>query len=316
MKPAGAEKGAAARPVSRRKRLLGWLGVAATVLLSGFWAYWGAFENFHEGWYAETLLENLLIFLLQYMSIALAFTLLGIIAVRFKRLGLALHLLAGAGCVWFFRGAAFNVLGLTIVLPFAVLGLLHYFGEPTPRKWAYRLIVLVPLILAAAITIPEGIKVSKRIDDGDPGLRLVQGNGVVLVWAPRGPGWPDRGVSWEEARRICRFLSEDGTAVMEEEQNIWRLPTAEEAVRSLMLHGENAGGTWDAETETAEYDRTPDKESPLWDTHSKVIYYWTADTVPKNEKQAYIIVYNGGVYARTKTNSQAYLSFRAVKEAD
>jgi hypothetical protein len=30
---------------------------------------------------------------------------------------------------------------------------------------------------------------------------------------------------------------------MEEEQNIWRLPTAEEAVRSLMLHGENAGGT-------------------------------------------------------------------------
>ncbi len=81
-------------------------------------------------------------------------------------------------------------------------------------------------------------------------------------------------------------------------------------------HGENAGGTWDAKTETAEYDRTPDKESPLWDTHSKVIYYWTADTVPKNEKQAYIIVYNGGVYARTKTNSQAYLSFRAVKEAE
>jgi hypothetical protein len=316
LKPAGAEKDAAARPVSRRKSLLGWLGVAVTVLLSGFWAYWGAFENYHEGWYAETLLENLLMFLLQYMSIALAFTVLGIIAVRFKRLGLALHLLAGAGCVWFFRGAAFNVLGLTIVLPFAVLGLLHYFGEPTPRKWAYRLIVLIPLILATAITIPEGVKVSKRIDDGDPGIRLVRGNGVMLAWAPRGPGWPDRGVSWEEAQRICRFLSEDGTAVMGEEQNIWRLPTAEEAVRSLMLHGENAGGAWDAETETAEYDRTPDKESPLWDTHSKVIYYWTADTVPKNEKQAYIIVYNGGVYARTKTNSQAYLSFRAVKEAN
>jgi len=294
LKPTGAEERAAARPLRRRKQLLG----------------------FHEGWYAETLLENLLMFLLQYMSIAIAFTVLGVMAVRFKRLGLALHLLAGAGCVWFFRGAAFNVLGLTLVLPFAVLGLLHYFGEPTPRKWAYRLIVLVPLILAAAITIPEGIKVSKRVDDGDPGLRLVRGNGVTLAWASRGPGWPDRGVSWEEAQRICRFLSEDGTALMEEEQNIWRLPTVEEAIRSMMLHGENAGGTWDAKTETAEYDRTPDKESPLWDTHSKVIYYWTADTVPKNEKQAYIIVYNGGVYARTKTNSQAYLSFRAVKEAE
>jgi hypothetical protein len=103
---------------------------------------------------------------------------------------------------------------------------------------------------------------------------------------------------------------------MEEEQNIWRLPTADEAVRSMLLHGENAGGTWNEKTETAEYDRTPDKESPLWDIHSKVIYYWTADTATKNEEQAYIIVYDGGVYTRTKRYSQAYLSFRAVKEAD
>ncbi len=58
LKPTGAEERAAARPLRRRKQLLGWSGVAVTVLLSGFWAYWGAFENFHEGWYAETLLKT------------------------------------------------------------------------------------------------------------------------------------------------------------------------------------------------------------------------------------------------------------------
>ncbi len=87
----------AAGPVSRKKRILGWSGVAVTVLISGFWEYWGAFENFHEGWYSSSLLDNLLMFLLQYMSVAIAFTVLGLVAVRFKRLGLALHLLAGAG---------------------------------------------------------------------------------------------------------------------------------------------------------------------------------------------------------------------------
>ena len=100
---------------------------------------------------------------------------------------------------------------------------------------------------------------------------------------------------------------------METEQNIWRLPSVEEAVRSMMLHGENAGGVWYADIEKAVYEKTPDKETPLWDVNSKVIYYWTADTSIQDEKQAYIIVYDGGIYDKRKIDRQGYLSFRAVK---
>ncbi|MPN14185.1 hypothetical protein SDC9_161511 [bioreactor metagenome] len=176
------------------------------------------------------------------------------------------------------------------------------------------MIVLIPLAVVLAISIPEGIKVSQRADDGDLGLRVVEGSGVTLAWAPRGPGWPDKGTSWEDARRVCDCLSEDGTTLMDSEQNIWRLPTADEAVRSMALHGRNAGGVWNGETATTSYELTPDKETPLWDVHSKVIYYWTSDTSKKDENQAYIIVYNGGVFDRAKDSAQDYMSFRAVKE--
>jgi 2',3'-cyclic-nucleotide 2'-phosphodiesterase (5'-nucleotidase family) len=62
---------------------------------------------------------------------------------------------------------------------------------------------------------------------------------------------------------------------------------------------------------TASYRQQPDKESPLWNIYSKVIYWWTASEV--SDKQAYIVVYNGGVWARTKTMRPGYLTFRAVR---
>jgi len=49
-----------------------------------------------------------------------------------------------------------------------------------------------------------------------------------------------------------------------------------------MLHGEDAGGIWDPENKKAIYRFTPDKETPLWDSHSKVIYYWI-DTVASEQ---------------------------------
>ncbi len=285
-----------------------------TVLFSSIWAYWGAFENFHEGWYSHSIWENLFMLIFQYMLFAIVFVLLALIILKWKKIGLALHLLTGVSCIWFFSGASFNVLGLLIVIPFAVLGLIYYFGEPYPLKWAYRLIIFVPLIIVLVISVPQGIRISNRINDGDFGIRIVEGNNVSLAWAPRGYGWPDRGVSWEEAQDICRHLSDDGLKIMETEQNIWRLPSVEEAVRSMMLHGENAGGVWYADIEKAVYEKIPDKETPLWDVNSKVIYYWTADTSIQDEKQAYIIVYDGGIYDKRKIDHQGYLSFRAVKE--
>ena len=74
------------------------------------------------------------------------------------------------------------------------------------------------------------------------------------------PGGPEGGISYDEAVERCRYLSEDGTTLMDEPQDIWRLPTVEEAVLSMALHGENAGGVWNMDTQSAQYEVTPDKE--------------------------------------------------------
>ena len=95
-------------------------------------------------------------------------------------------------------------------------------------------------------------------------------------------------------------------------QHIWRLPTVDEAVRSMARQGQNSGGVWAAETAKATYETTPDKESPLWDMHSQVIYWWTATEA--DEGHAYIIVYDGKVWPRAKPFKPDYLGFRCVKQ--
>jgi hypothetical protein len=120
-------------------------------------------------------------------------------------------------------------------------------------------------------------------------------------------------VDWEEARRRCRHLTADGIALADTPQDIWHLPTVEEAVASLGRHGVNSGGAWDASAARASYRVMPDKESPMWDTHSQVIYWWTATEVEAD--RAYMVVYNGQVYPRLKSSRWDYLAFRAVKAA-
>ena len=160
--------------------------------------------------------------------------------------------------------------------------------------------------------IEPALRVSQRLDDGDLSARLVQGNGVELVWAPDGPGWPRQGKNWHEAGRICQYLHEDGLALAATPQDIWRLPTVDEAVRSMSRHGQNSGGVWDKAKGEATYNTTPDKESPLWNTYSQVIYWWLATEA--DEERAYIIVYDGKLWERTKQLNQDYLGFRCVKQ--
>ena len=132
-----------------------------------------------------------------------------------------------------------------------------------------------------------------------------------LTWAPDGPGWPREGGDWYKAQQACQLLDEAGSTLTSEPQYIWRLPTVEEAVRSMSLHGQNSGGVWNAETAEATYQTTPDKESPLWNINSQVIYWWTATEI--NEERAYIIVYDGKVWPRAKNFGPAYLGFRCVR---
>jgi len=153
--------------------------------------------------------------------------------------------------------------------------------------------------------------VAHRIDDGYRGARVVGGGKVRLEWAPAGPGWPEMGVTWSEAVSRCARLREDGLSLGDTPLNIWRLPTVEEAVVSQSVHGRLGGGAWDPATRTASCEILPDKEPPLWNPYSKIVYWWTATEV--DDSTAYRIVYNGRVIPTPKRGGWGYLGFRAVR---
>ena len=296
----------------KTKNRLGWTAVILTTIIAGIWALWGSVENFHEGWYFESFIRNIGLMFLQYLSLTMIFIILSSISLRLPRVGGSLFIGFGLYlCFFFFNRITFTTV-VMITIPFTILGLFYWFGRPRPRRLAYAVIIGVPLLIILVSSIPNAIRVSKRVNDGNFDARIVTGNGVTLVWAPEGPGWPEKGVTWYDAKEICSHLSEDGTTVTDSVLNIWRLLTVDEAVRSMARHGKNAGGVWNKTAKKAEYKITPDKETPLWNVHSMVIYWWTA-TEADSEK-AYIVTYNGGVWPRLKTRCPGYLAFRAVKK--
>ena len=297
---------------NKKRQTIGWIAVAVTVIFTGLWSYWGIVENFHEGWYDPSVWNNIAALFIQYLSITIVFVVLGLISLRFHRIGLVLYIALGIFAAVFFRDSAFSVVYLMIALPLVLLGLAYFYGRPRPKRLAVSLIIGVPLMIMLVVGTIGLVRVSQRVDDGYNGARVVEGNGVTLVFAPHGPGWPEGGTSWYDAQDVCAHLSEDGTQLMDEPQNIWRLPTVDEAVRCMSLHGENCGGVWDAETQSAAYAMTPDKESPLWYTNSPVIYYWTSQT--NADGRATIIVYHGGVFDKPADSQSVSFGFRAVKD--
>jgi hypothetical protein len=303
--------------------IFGWLAVVFITIVACFWMFWGTIENFHEGWWMPSIWQKIALMFIQYLSFALVTVMIGLVCVSWPRVGGTILFIIGAWFFWEFL-PRFSVEDLksTLIsllvggLP-AFVGLLFLFGRPRPRKWAYLTVVGFPLLTMVICAAEPVWRLSNRIDDCNRGIRLVEGNGVKLYWAPAGPGWArevGQCCNWEEAKRKCRYLSSDGKTLVDTPQDIWRLPTVEEAVRSMSRHGKNCGGKWDADKEKAFYEIKPDKESPLWDTESGIIYWWTDTEV--DDKHAYIIVYHGGVYSRGKKSQMGSQGFRAVKDID
>jgi hypothetical protein len=294
-----------------KRQIVGWIAVGFSIVITCVWAFWGIIENFHEGWYYESLLSNVGLMLVQYLGFMLGFMGVTLVSILWPRVGAVLHAILALLAAWFFEAFKNTVIFL-LLLPLIGIGVLYWFARPRPRKLALSLAVGLPMLTLILSGIAPVLRVSQRLDDGNLQARLVRGNGVNLIWAPDGPGWPRQGVNWYEAQQVCRYLGEDGLTPAPVPQHIWRLPTVDEAVRSMARHGQNSGGVWDAEIAKATYKTTPDKESPLWNVHSQVIYWWTATEV--DEEHAYIIVYDGKVWPRAKQFSAAYLGFRCVKQ--
>jgi hypothetical protein len=219
-------------------------------------------------------------------------------------------------------------------------------GGPRHDKWWLRnlhyLVGLgVPLLTLLIVSATQLPRILTRVDDGDRGARRIAGNGVTLLWAPAGPGWNWRqpggwSPSWDsnalygvppvglkqterhaaqadmDATSLCRYLNAEGTVLMEERQDLWRMPTTEEVVRSLVRGGENAGCTWNGERGPATCRVRPDKETPLWSPEQAAIYYWTADEY--DEENAWYVSYNGHVSYQPKHWGNPRHGHRCVRE--
>jgi len=224
-------------------------------------------------------------------------------------------------------------------------------GDTGPRSapwWRRRMrwfaVVGVPLAVALVISAINLPQILMRHDDGDRGARLIEGGGVRLVWAPAGPGWnwrqPWGGYpSWDSlafygvapvglktgrdtgARHataddmartgLCGYLNAEGTALMPAPQHIWRMPTADEFVRSLTRDGKTAGCMWNGERGRMPCTRQPDKETPLWNPDDPPIYMWTSEQSATN---AWFVNYQAFVSHQPKGFGNPRHGYRCVKD--
>jgi hypothetical protein len=198
------------------------------------------------------------------------------------------------------------------------------------RHLRYVVALAPPLLTAVLVTAYFAPLLLTRHDSGERSAQRIEGNGVTLLWAPAGPGWnwrswgnQGRWLSWDDialygalplgiqvepkwgdrgshatqadmaGTGLCRYLSEDGTRLMPEPQDVWRLPTTDEVVRSLVRRGESAGCTWDGTSAEAVCSQQPNKDTPLWAPDEAPIYYWTADEY--DAESAWYVPYTGGL---------------------
>jgi hypothetical protein len=139
--------------------------------------------------------------------------------------------------------------------------------------------------------------------------------GVAPVGFGDKPGCEGRYATAEEMRStgLCRYLSAEGQTLSTQPQDVWRMPTTQEIVRSLVRDGTNAGCTWDGLSGGAQCEVTPDKETPLWVPGWSPIYYWSADEY--DEREAYYVSYNGSIISyQDKSWGNPRHGYRCVRE--
>ncbi len=291
----------------KTKKIIGWITFIITLSIICMWSYWGINEAFHEGWYHTSLLQNLSLTFIQYLSIPIIFLAISIIALNYKKIGLGLFLSLAIFSMFFFNSNAGRIL---IFIPLLLFALGFYYGEFKSKKLFILLLIIIPILIILGFGIPQLIRVENRFNDNDFRTRTITGNNITLTWAPQGVGFPLDGTDWQTAKDNCVHLNEKGTFLEDKEVNIWRLPTRDEIVRSLTRQNINVKGFID-EFGIAQYELKSDKETPLWNPNSQIIYYWTNEA--ENEKKAYLVAYNGYILTRSTNSGADYQGYRCVK---
>ena len=115
-----------------------------------------------------------------------------------------------------------------------------------------------------------------------------------------------------KATGLCAYLGEDGASLLDRPLGLWRMPTADEMVRSLSRDGVNAGCAWSGKPGFSPCRTTPDKETPLWAPDQSPIYYWAADEAAAD--QAWYVAYNGAVQRQPKSFGNPRHGYRCVRE--
>ncbi len=113
-------------------------------------------------------------------------------------------------------------------------------------------------------------------------------------------------------RCIADTMSSSGHDITLVPQDVWRMPTIDEIVRSLARHGQNAGCVWGGQVGRADCEITPDKETLLWAPDQPPVYYWSADEY--DEQRAYYASNNGHVGYQLKDWGNPRHGHRCVRE--
>ncbi len=332
-----------------RHKLPGYVATGLLTLATTLWTFWGVGEMYYEGWWDAWY--NRLPYLVP-LAVCVAFTLVALTWPRFG--GWIILLLGGAFTAWrWIRQAQLGMLTWGWMLGWfpvsgvlVIVGILFFLearhrryrraqGWTPPKQWPRRNLRYVvalapPLLTVVLLSVYFAPLLLTRYDSGERSAHGIEGNGVTLVWAPKGPGWnwrpwgyQGRWLSWDDialygmppvgilhvpkwedqgrhaaqadmaATGLCRYLSADGTTLMAEPQDIWRMPAAEEVVRSLVRGGKSAGCTWDGTSTQAKCVEQPNKDTPLWAPDEAPIYYWTADEY--DQESAWYVPYTGGL---------------------
>lgn len=335
-------------------RLPGWIAKSSMLLLTWIWSYWSAGELYHEGWWGAWY--NPLVYLIP----SAIFLTLTLVSLRWPRVGGGIIVVFGVAAGFFFHALPIGLVIVTVGVLFWLEGRrINNLPAPLPsefNRWWVRLTVIPPLLIFIGFSVYMLPIVLTRIDDGDRSARVIEGNGVELVWAPEGPGWnwkqpwggypswdavalygvPPVGIEWQD--KPGYGWQEDGTL---------RHATAEDMARTnLCLYLDEDGLTLMDEPQHIWRMPTVDEYVRSFARHGvnagcawqgeyreqvscdrlpdKETPLWAPDRAPiyywaaeaYDEQNAYFVSYNGFVNVTRKSGGNPRHSYRCVKAVD